>query len=146
MRCNVADIALLQVLLDEEQEANRFLSEDLAAAISEDALQKTNMDLEYLSKIKEVTDAMQKLKYKLRNVDEAYSELQSKYFTLYQSRNSIAAEFDELNLVMNTEKIKYLSLEKKELMVEGQIAVWMLKFVPKMANRTNTRICFANLP
>ena len=26
LRCNVADRALLQVLLDEEQEANRFLS------------------------------------------------------------------------------------------------------------------------
>ena len=70
------------------------------------------MDMEYLSKMKEVTDAMQKLNYKLRNVDEAYSELQSKYFTLYQARNSIADELDELNLVMNTEKIKYLSLEK----------------------------------
>ena len=135
LRCNVADIALLQVLLDEEQEANRFLSEDLAAAISEGALQKTKMDLEYLSKIKEVTDAMQKLNYKLSNIDEAYSELQSKYFTLYQARNSIAAELDELNLVMNTEKIKYLSLEKKELKVEGQIAVWMLKFAAKEAEQ-----------
>ena len=112
LRRNVADVALLQVLLDEEQEANRFLSEDLAAAISEGALQKTKMDMEYLSKMKEVTDAKEKLNYKLRNVDKAYSELQSKYFTLYQARNSIAAELDELNLVMNTEKIKYLSLEK----------------------------------
>ena len=133
LRCNIADIALLQVLLDAEQEANRFLSEDLAAAISEAALQKTKMDIEYLSKIKEVMDAMQKLNYKLRNVDEAYSELQSKYFNLYQAKNSIAAELEELNPVMNTEKIKYLSLEKKELKVEGQIAVWMLKFAAKEA-------------
>ena len=131
LRCNVADRALLQALLDEEQEAKRFLSEDLAAAISEGALQKTKMDMEYLSKIKEVTDAMQKLNYKLRNVDEAYSDLQCKYFTLYQARNRIAAELEELNLVMNTEKIKYLSLEKKELKVEGQIAFWMLKFAAK---------------
>ena len=108
----MADIARLQVLLDEEQEANTFLSEDLAEAISEVALQKTKMDMKYLSKMKEVTDAMQKLNYKLRNVDESYSKLQSNYFTLYQARNSIAAELDELNLVMNTEKIKYLSLEK----------------------------------
>ena len=160
LRCNVADIALLQVLLDEEQEANRLLSEDLAAAISKDALQKTKMDMEYLSKIKEATDAMKKLKYKLRNVDEAYSELQSKYFTLYRSRNSIAAELDELNLVMNTEKIKYLSLEKKELKVEGQIAVWMLNFAAKETEqnqyknllrksaieRVKTRSLFENQP
>ena len=132
LRCNVADIALLQVLLDEEQEANRFLSEDLAAVISEGALQKTKMDLEYLSKIKKVTDALQKLNYKLKNADEAYSVLQSKYFSLCQARNSIAAEFEELNLVLNTEKIKYLSLEK-ESKVEGQIAVWMLKFAAKEA-------------
>ena len=132
LRCNVADIALLQVLLDEEQEANRFLSEDLAIAISEAALQKTEMDMEYLSQIKEVMDAMQKLNYKLRIVDEAYSELQSKYFSLYQARNSIAAEL-EIDLVLNTEKMKYLSLEKKELKVEGQIAVWMLKFAVKEA-------------
>ena len=83
LRRNIADIALLQVLLDEEQEANRFLSEDLAVAISEAALQKTEMDMEYLSKIKEITDAKQKLNYKLRNADEAYTELQSKYFSLY---------------------------------------------------------------
>ena len=51
--------------------ANRFLSEDLAAAICEGALQKTKMNMEYLSKMKEVTDAMQKLNYKLWNVDEA---------------------------------------------------------------------------
>ena len=57
------------------------------------------------------------------------------YFTLYQSRNSIASELDDLNLVMNTEKIKYQSLEKKELKVEGQIAVWMLKFAAKEAEQ-----------
>ena len=81
------------------------------------------MDMKYLSKIKEVTDAMQKLNYKLRNVDEGYSDLQCKYFTLYQARNRIAAELEELNFVINTEKIKYLSLEKKELKVVGQITV-----------------------
>ena len=114
----------------------------MAAAISEGALQKTKIDLEYLSKIKVVTDAMQKLNYKLRNVDEAYSELQSKYFTLYQARNSIASELDELNLVMNTEKIKYLSLEKKDLKVEGQIAVRMLKFAAKEAEQNKYKNLF----
>ena len=133
LRWDVTDIALLQVLLDEEQEANRFLSEDLAVAITEAALQKTKIDMEYLSKIKEVTYAMQKLNYKLKNADEAYSELQSKYFSLYQARISIAAELEELNHVLNTEKIKYLSLEKKVSMVEEQIAVWMLKFAGKEA-------------
>ena len=133
-------------ITDEWQEANRFLSEDLAAAISEGALQKTKMDMEYLSKIKEVTDAMQKLNYKLRNVDEAYSDLQCKYFTLYQARNTIAAELEELNLVMNTEKIKYLSLEKKDLKVEGQISVWMLIFAAKEVELDQYKNCFTNLP
>ena len=71
----------------------------------------------------------------MRNADEAYSELQSKYFSLYQNRNSIGAVLEELNFVLNTEKIKYLSLVMKEPKVEEQIAVWMLKFAAKEAEQ-----------
>ena len=90
--------------------------------------------MEYVSKIKEVTDAMHKLNYKLKNADKAYRDLLSNYSSLYQARNSVAAELEELNHDLETVENRYQSLEKKEKKVEGQIADWMLNMLPRKLN------------
>ena len=61
LRCGEADIAQLQVVLDEERDVKCFLIDDLAVAISEAALQKDKLDTEYFLKIMEVEHAFYKL-------------------------------------------------------------------------------------